>query len=83
MPEAMDIPGSGLVESIVATVRDPLLVLDADLRVVFASISFCETFNVSTEETVGCLVYELGDQQWNIPALRDLLEHILLDPCRL
>ena len=64
-------------ESIVDTVRDPLLVLDADLRVRSASRSFYETFGVAPEATEGRLVYELGNGQWDIPQLRTLLEDIL------
>ena len=64
-------------ESIIDTVRDPLLVLDADLRVRSASRSFYEDFRVKPEETEGRLVYELGNGQWDIPELRTLLEAIL------
>jgi two-component system, chemotaxis family, CheB/CheR fusion protein len=64
-------------ESIIDTVRDPLLVLDADLRVQSASRSFYEDFGVKPEETEGRLVYELGNGQWDIPELRTLLEAIL------
>jgi PAS domain S-box-containing protein len=64
-------------ESIVDTVHDPLLVLDSELRVVSASREFCRTFAVSTEETKGRLIYDLGNRQWDIPALRALLEEIL------
>lgn len=64
-------------ESIIDTVRDPLLVLDADLRVRSASRSFYEAFEVKSQETEGRLIYELGNGQWNIPALRTLLEHVL------
>ena len=64
-------------ESIVNTVREPLIVLDQDLRVVSASRSFYEFFKVSPEETVGQLIYDLGNKQWDIPGLRELLETIL------
>src|SRR5579883_2453833 len=66
-----------LAESIIDTMRDPLLVLDADLRVVRASREFYRTFAVSPRETEGRLVYELGNGQWDIPRLRTLLEEIL------
>ncbi len=65
------------LQSIVDTVRESMLVLDGRLRVVSASRSFYETFRVTPEETEGRLVYELGSGQWNIPALRRLLEEIL------
>jgi two-component system CheB/CheR fusion protein len=64
-------------ESIINTVREPLIVLDQDLRVVTASRSFYEVFKVKPEETVGQLIYDLGNKQWDIPKLRELLENIL------
>lgn len=64
-------------ENIIDTVRDPLLVLGADLRVRSASRSFYENFGVKPEETEGRLVYELGNGQWDIPQLRTLLEAVL------
>ncbi len=64
-------------ESIINTVREPLIVLDQDLRVVAVSRSFYEFFKVKPEETVGKLIYDLGNKQWNIPKLRELLETIL------
>ena len=64
-------------ESILNTVREPLIVLDQDLRVITASRSFYEVFQVSPEETVGRLIYDLGNKQWDIPKLRELLETIL------
>ena len=63
--------------SIVATVREPLLVLDADLRVQSASRSFYENFRVTPEGTENRLLYDLGNRQWDIPALRQLLEEVL------
>lgn len=59
--------------------QHPYLILDADLRVASASVSFLEAFNVEESDTVGRLVYEIGEGQWNIPALRNLLEDVL--PC--
>ncbi|PKL92089.1 MAG: hypothetical protein CVV21_04895 [Candidatus Goldiibacteriota bacterium HGW-Goldbacteria-1] len=64
-------------ESVINTIREPLLVLDQDLRVVSVSRSFYEFFKVKPEETVGQLIYDLGNKQWNIPKLRELLETIL------
>lgn len=64
-------------ESIINTVREPLIALDQDLRVVSASRSFYDVFKVKPEETVGQLIYDLGNKQWNIPKLRELLETIL------
>ena len=65
------------VQGIVNTVREPLMILDKDLRVVFASESFYHTFRVIKEETERKLIYELGDGQWDIPALRQLLHDII------
>jgi len=64
-------------ENIVDTVHEPLLILDKDLRVVKASKSFLNFFKVSSDETIGKLIYDLGNKQWNIPKLRELLETIL------
>ncbi len=64
-------------ESIINTVREPLIALDQDLRVVTVNRSFYEFFKVMPEETVGHLIYDLGNKQWDIPKLRELLETIL------
>ena len=64
-------------ESIVANIREPLLVLDKNLRIKTANKSFYTTFRVSEQETEGVLIYDLGNKQWNIPELRTLLEKIL------
>ncbi|MDP2304211.1 MAG: PAS domain S-box protein [Ignavibacteria bacterium] len=66
-----------IAESIVNTVREPLLILDKDLRVVTASRSFFKFFKVSPEVTIGELIYNLGNGQWDIPKLRELLETII------
>jgi serine phosphatase RsbU (regulator of sigma subunit) len=64
-------------QHIVDTMRESILVLDHDLRVVSSNRSFYRTFQVTPSETVGRLVYDLGDGQWDIPALRRLLEIVL------
>lgn len=64
-------------QNIVDTVREPLLMLAPDLRVRSANRAFYQTFHVSPEETEGRLIYELGNGQWDIPALRVLLEDII------
>ena len=66
-----------LAENIVNTVREPLIVLDGTLQVISASRSFYRIFQTTPENTVGHPLYELGDRQWDIPALRELLETIL------
>jgi len=64
-------------QNVVATVRESLLVLDADLRVRTASRSFYQTFALTPETTEGRPLYELADGEWNIPELRRLLDEIL------
>jgi signal transduction histidine kinase/DNA-binding response OmpR family regulator len=64
-------------QNIVDTVREPLLILDATLRVQSANRAFYQTFHVSAAETEGRLIYELGNGQWDIPGLRTLLEDIV------
>lgn len=64
-------------DSIVDTVREPMLVLSADLVVRRANRSFYRTFAVTPEKTIDRLVYDLGDGQWDIPKLRSLLEEVL------
>ncbi|MBP1861009.1 sensor histidine kinase [Rhizobium herbae] len=66
-----------LAQAIVNTIHDPLLVLDKRFHVLAASRSFYETFKVNAEDTYGRLLYTLGDGQWDIPALRLLLETII------
>ena len=64
-------------QNIVDTVREPLLILDATLRVRSANRAFYQTFHVSPAETEGRLIYELGNGQWDIPDLRTLLEDVV------
>src|SRR6202789_3335178 len=64
-------------QNIVDTVREPLLILDATLRVRSANRAFYQTFHVTPAETEGRLIFELGNGQWDIPPLRALLEDIV------
>ena len=64
-------------QGIVDTVREPVLVLDQELRVIAANRSFYSVFKVSAEDTQGRPLYALGNGQWDIPQLRLLLEEIL------
>jgi formate hydrogenlyase transcriptional activator len=64
-------------DNFLGSVRESLVVLDSDLKVVKANNSFYQTFNVKPGETEGTLIYDLGNRQWNIPKLRELLEDIL------
>jgi hypothetical protein len=65
------------IKTVVDIVREPILILDKDLRVVAANESFYRSFQVEKRDTEGKVVYDLGNGQWNIPALRKLLEDIL------
>src|ERR1700680_2070467 len=69
--------GRALTQAIVDTIREPLLVLDKDLRVVLASRSFYTTFKMDRRDVEGRPIYALGDGQWDIPQLRLLLERIV------
>jgi len=64
-------------ENIIGTMREPLLVLDPDLRVESVNRAFYRTFGVTADDTIGKFIYELGNRQWDIPDLRALLEEIL------
>lgn len=64
-------------QSIVETVPIPLIVLNADLRIVTANRAFYELFQASPNETEGQLFFALGGGQWNYPPLRLLLERLL------
>jgi two-component sensor histidine kinase len=66
-----------LAQAIVNTIVEPFLVLDEQFHVLAASRSFYQTFKVDPEQTHGALLYALGDGQWDIPALRLLLETII------
>jgi chemotaxis protein methyltransferase CheR len=63
--------------NILGSIREPLMVLDPDLNVVKANPSFYRSFKVEPEEVEGVLIYNLGNRQWDIPKLRELLENIL------
>jgi len=65
------------IKTVVDIVREPILILDKELRVMAANESFYQTFQVEPKDTEKKIVYELGNGQWNIPSLRKLLEDIL------
>lgn len=65
------------IRTVVDIVREPILILDKDLRVRAANESFYRTFQVDPKETESQIVYDLGNGQWDIPALRKLLDDIL------
>ena len=69
--------GLDFAEAIVETVREPLVILDQNLQVMKANKSFYETFRAAKDDTENRLIYDLGNGQWNIPKLRELLENIL------
>jgi nitrogen-specific signal transduction histidine kinase len=67
------------IKTVVDVVREPVLILDKDLRVISANEAFYETFLVKPKGTENKIVYQLGDGQWDIPALHKLLDDILLN----
>jgi two-component system CheB/CheR fusion protein len=69
--------GQDFAEAIVQTVREPLVILNQNLQVVKANKTFYATFRSAHDETEGRLIYDLGNGQWDIPKLRELLESIL------
>jgi two-component sensor histidine kinase/PAS domain-containing protein len=82
MADQTTVPPNGeeagiLAEGIVETIRQPLLILNGDLRVQSSNGAFCKTFRVEPAETEGRMIYELGNNQWDIPRLRELLSEIL------
>lgn len=64
-------------DCLINTVREPLISLDQNLRVVTVNRSFYDLFKVKPEQTIGQFIYDLGNKQWNIPKLRELLEKII------
>jgi PAS domain S-box-containing protein len=70
-----DIAASDIVE----TVPSALLMLDSNLNIRSANRAFYQTFRTSVDETEGCRIYDLGNRQWDIPALRTLLESVIPD----
>ena len=65
------------IKTVVDVVREPVLVLDKDFRILVANEPFYRTFHVERADTESKIIYELGNGQWNIPALKKLLEDIL------
>lgn len=65
------------LDAIFDTLREPLLVLDADVRILAANRAFYRVFGTKREETLGVRLYDLGNGQWNIPRMRELLGEIL------
>ncbi len=63
-------------EDVVNTVQYPLVLLDSELKIISANLSFYKTFKVESNKTVGKTLFEIGDQQWDIPKLRNLLEYL-------
>jgi PAS domain S-box-containing protein len=78
-PFAVVPDAAALAHAIVDTIRDPLLVLDHDLRIVAASRAFYQIFQLVGQNIRGQLIYEIDDGQWNIPELRTILETIAKD----
>ncbi|HTI09212.1 MAG TPA: chemotaxis protein CheB [Puia sp.] len=64
-------------ESIVATIREPLIILDKEMQVKTANKAYYDKFKTVEEATEGKLFFEIGDKQWNLPALRSMLKNVL------
>jgi two-component system CheB/CheR fusion protein len=64
-------------ESILSTVHEPMLILEQDMRIKSANKAFCKLFKVTENDSIGISLYKLGNNQWNIPRLRKLLEEIV------
>ena len=64
-------------EAIFSTVHEPVLILDKNIRIKSANKSFCKIFHAPEDECIGVSLYKLGNGQWNIPRLRELLEDVL------
>jgi two-component system CheB/CheR fusion protein len=64
-------------EAVAETIREPLLILDTNLQVVSGNRAFFRFFHTGRDKTVGRQIYDLGDRQWDIPELRQLLEKIV------
>lgn len=64
-------------DALIETAREAILILDANLRVLSANLAFYRNFAVAREETQNRPIYDLGNGQWNIPKLRELLENVL------
>jgi two-component sensor histidine kinase len=77
VPELEPNEARKLAQAVFDTVIEPLVVLDSDLRIIIASRSFYQAFQVNRQDTEGRLIYEVGDRQWDIPELRAELKKIL------
>jgi len=76
-PLGDEMGGAILTRAIIDTIREPLIVLDEELRIIAASRSFYHTFKVLPSDTEGKYLYEIGNKQWDIPALRGLLKGVI------
>jgi PAS domain S-box-containing protein len=71
------------VQDIVGTLREPVLIMDKNLQILDANESFYERFQVAQEETVGRMIYKLGNRQWDTPQLREALDLVMTQSQRL
>ena len=76
LPEIEPNKARQLAQAVFDTVIEPLVVLDSDLRIIIASRSFYQAFQVNPQDTEGRLIYEVNDRRWDVPALRTVLEKI-------
>ncbi|WP_194973904.1 chemotaxis protein CheB [Aquiflexum lacus] len=63
--------------AIISTLHEPLIVLDKDFRIKTSNDSFFRTFGIKKEDMEGNILFDLEEGEWNIPSLRELLEHII------
>jgi PAS domain S-box-containing protein len=66
-----------LTQSIVDTIRDPLVVLESDMTIVMASKAFLTMFGIEEAEARGRHIFDVGQRQWDVPDLRHLMEKVL------
>lgn len=71
-----DLPGLELARAVLAITRDPLLILDSEMRIKWANTSFYANFHLKPEEPLDCLIHELDEGRWNIPEVRELIDKI-------
>ncbi|MGD9270493.1 MAG: PAS domain-containing protein, partial [Syntrophobacterales bacterium] len=76
MPFLKNLSTRGFIEALSETIREPFVILDGNLRVLWANRSFHQMFKLLPEETVDKTIYDLGGGQWDIPSLQKLLEEI-------
>ncbi|MCE8424122.1 MAG: PAS domain-containing protein, partial [Candidatus Methanoperedens sp.] len=75
--EDLTIRVKDFAKSFVDTIHEPFLLLDKDKKVIYVNRSFCDTFKVTVDETIGNVLYDIGKREWDIPELRTLFDDFL------